>query len=137
MGSPAAAVAAGLLSHAILDAVPHHDAAGPRDALVDVALGLVGLFLLRRHMGPLAWWGALAATLPDVEVVLRYYGVLHPSPWGFPSHNWAFLHHRSPPPGGVLVQAPFLLLALLSLVSRAQRCSPGCRIWRTRTPGRG
>lgn len=117
-GSPAAAVAAGLLSHIVLDVIPHHDASGPRGALVDIAVGVAVLVLLRRPLGPLAWWGAVAATLPDLEVALRYYGILKPTPWGFPSHNWAFLHHRWPLPGGALVQVPFLLLALLSLVTR-------------------
>ena len=117
-GSPGGAVVAALLSHIVLDAIPHHDASGPRGALVDIAVGLAALVLLRRHLGPLAWLGAAAATLPDLEVVLRYYGILQRSPWGFPSHNWAFLHHRWPPPGGAIVQVPFLLLALLSLVTR-------------------
>lgn len=117
-GSPAAAVAAGLLSHIVLDVIPHDDASGPRGVLIDIGVGVTMLVLLRRHLGPLAWWGAAAATLPDLEVVLRYYGILQRSPWGFPSHNWAFLHHRWPPPGGVLIQIPFILLALLSLTTR-------------------
>lgn len=123
-GSPAGAVAAGLLSHAVLDAVPHHDVPGPRWALVDIAAGALLLWLLRRHLGPAAWWGALAATVPDLEVVLRYYRVLKPGPWGFPSHHLPFLHHRWPLPEGALVQLALLLPAILYLWRRGGGPAP-------------
>ncbi|HHY95204.1 MAG TPA: hypothetical protein GX513_09375 [Firmicutes bacterium] len=115
-GTMTGAVLGGLLSHLVLDTIPHHDATGPRGALIDIAVGALALFLLRHSMGSLAWWGAAAGTIPDLEVVLRYYGILHRSPWGFPSHNWSFLHHGWAPPGGVLIQAPFLLLAIAYLL---------------------
>lgn len=92
-GSRKAAVLVGSLLHVLGDRIPHRDIRSRRFELGS-GLALVGLLAARRGLDG-ATVGALAASLPDVEHVLRL-----PRPGGrklFPSHRYRGWHR----PGGV------------------------------------
>ncbi len=115
IGLPAAAVATGLTSHLILDLIPHHDAEDWRGVLLDVSVGAGALYILRSCLITASWWGALAATAPDLEVVARHVG-LRRGRWGFPTHNGDHLHGRWPPPAGVLTQVTLAMASALAIL---------------------
>jgi hypothetical protein len=117
VGSPAAAVATGLTSHLILDLIPHHDVADWRGALLDVSASAATFWLLRSCLAAAGWWGAIAATAPDLEVGLRHIGLWRGRA-GFPTHNGYHLHGRWPPVAGTLIQFPFALVSLALILLR-------------------
>jgi hypothetical protein len=93
-GSRLRAAALGALMHAAGDRLPHQDIASRR---FETLSGAGGVLLLAAARGPLdpAVVGAVAASVPDVEHVLRL-----PRPGGrklFPSHRFRGWHR----PGGV------------------------------------
>jgi hypothetical protein len=100
------AVPLGLLLHLAGDLMPHEDIA---DRDFEIRSGIAAVLLLATVRGPLdpAVIGALAASVPDLEHVLRL-----PRPGGrklFPSHRlrgW----HRS---GGIPASAQLLVAGLL------------------------
>lgn len=104
LGNPAAAAAAGLASHALLDLVPHADYRTTRAGVVDFAAGLLLALVAGRHAGASALVGALAGMLPDVEVALSHLG------WNplrrnvFPTHNGLLPHAQAAPPLGAATQ---------------------------------
>ena len=96
--SAAAAFAAGVASHAVLDAVPHRDFLELPVVAVDAAaaLTLVGVLASRLPNGvrARAFAGALGAVLPDVEVVAYRAGLLRAERKVFPTHNGQIPHGR-------------------------------------------
>jgi len=113
------AVVLGLVSHALGDRVPHQDNASRRFEIVSAAAGIVLLAVTR---GPTdrATVGALAASVPDVEHVIRL-----PRPRGrklFPSHRVAGWHRS----GGLPAWAQVLTAGLL-LGALARPRGPGAR----------
>jgi hypothetical protein len=107
-----------MLLHLAGDRMPHEDIV---DRRFEIASGVTAVLLLAAVRGPLdpAVTGALAASAPDLEHVLRF-----PRPGGrklFPSHRvrgW----HRS---GGVSAPAQLLLAGfLLGLVLRSRKGKP-------------
>jgi hypothetical protein len=113
------AVALGALAHAAGDRLPHQDVASRR---FEIASGAAGIALLAGARGPLdpTVLGAVAASVPDVEHVLRL-----PRPGGrklFPSHRvrgW----HRS---GGVPAWAQVAVAGLvLGALAGRRRRGPG------------
>jgi hypothetical protein len=116
-GSRSRALALGLLTHALGDAMPHQDVASRR---FEALSGIAGLTLLAAARGPFApaVVGAVAASIPDVEHVLPL-----PRPNGrklFPSHRvrgW----HRS---GGVPASVQLLVAGALLGATAASAGSP-------------
>jgi len=101
-----AAVALGLLSHALADRIPHQDIPSRRFELRS-GVALLLLVALRRGALDGATIGAVAASAPDVEHVLRL-----PRPGGrklFPSHRFHGWHR----PGGVPSWLQLLLAGVL------------------------
>ena len=101
-----AAVALGLLSHALADRIPHQDIPSRRFELRS-GVALLLLVALRRGALDGATIGAAAASAPDVEHVLRL-----PRPGGrklFPSHRFHGWHR----PGGVPSWLQLLLAGVL------------------------
>jgi hypothetical protein len=101
MRSRPGAVALGLVLHALGDRMPHQDIASTR---FEIRSGVTCALALAARYGPLSpiTFGALAASAPDIEHVLRL-----PRPGGrklFPSHR---IHgwHRA---GGVPAWAQLL-----------------------------
>jgi hypothetical protein len=106
VGSRRAALALGPLLHLAGDRMPHHDIA---DRRFESGSGIAGVLLLAAVRGPLdpAVTGALAASAPDVEHVLRF-----PRPGGrklFPSHRIRGWHRT----GGLSGTAQLLLAGFL------------------------
>jgi hypothetical protein len=106
VGSRRASLALGPLLHILGDRLPHHDLP---DRRFEIGSGIAAVLALAAVRGPLdpAVSGALAASVPDLEHVLRL-----PRPGGrklFPSHR---LHgwHRS---GGLSGPAQLLLAGFL------------------------
>jgi hypothetical protein len=114
VGSRLGSVPLGLLLHLAGDRMPHEDIP---DRSFEIGSGIAGVLLLGAVRGPLdpAVTGALAASLPDLEHVLRF-----PRPGGrklFPSHRlrgW----HRS---GGVSAPVQLLLAGFLIAVLLRRR----------------
>lgn len=112
--NPIVAFALGIVSHAVLDAVPHFNYTGWRPIspamVLDVAVA-AGLSLLIARIAPQPW-GALAggagAAFPDVERVLGGHAkdFLERSPIGL-------RQNEIPPPWGLLTQAAVVVLSLL------------------------
>lgn len=104
--SPVAAAALGPVLHFFGDRVPHEDIASRRFELQCGVLGVLALAVVR---GPFdaATVGALTATLPDLEHVLRL-----PRPGGrklFPSHRIPGWHR----PGGLTTEVQLFAAGVL------------------------
>lgn len=104
--SPAAAAALGPLLHLLGDRMPHEDIDSQQFELRCGVLGVLALAVVR---GPLdaATVGAVAATVPDVEHVIRL-----PRPGGrklFPSHRIPGWHRA----GGLTAEAQLLIAGAL------------------------
>jgi hypothetical protein len=101
-----AAVALGLLLHALGDRMPHQDI---RSHHFEVRSGFACLFAIAARYGPLSpvTLGALASSAPDIEHAIRL-----PRPGGrklFPSHRIPGWHHA----GGVPAWAQLLAAGAL------------------------
>jgi len=101
-----AALAAGLVLHAIEDHTPHEDI---NSVSFEVRCGVAGVFALAVVRGPFdaATVGALACGAPDIEHVVRL-----PRPSGrklFPSHRIPGFHR----PGGIPASAQLLVAGVL------------------------
>jgi hypothetical protein len=101
------AVALGLLAHLAGDRMPHHDIPSRRFELRS-GVALLLLVALRRGVRDTATIGAAAASVPDVEHVLRL-----PRPGGrklFPSHRFHGWHRA----GGLPAWFQLLLAGALA-----------------------
>ena len=110
-GSRLAAVPLGLLLHLLGDRMPHQDIASRR---FEVVSGVGGAFLLvlARGMFDPATIGALAASSPDLEHLVRL-----PRPGGrklFPTHRFRGWHRSGGVPAGVQVAAAGLILGAVA-----------------------
>ncbi len=111
-GSRTGALSLGPLTHLLGDRMPHHDI---NSRPFEIASGVAGLLFLAAVRGPLdpAVLGAVAASVPDVEHVVRF-----PRPGGrklFPSHRFHGWHR----PGGVPAWAQLLAAgAILGALAR-------------------
>jgi len=116
------ALTAGVVSHALLDAVPHKDSTSMTEVLVDLALG-VGItwwVLAAKAAGGglaspallLPLLGALGGVLPDLEVALVYLGWMDRRRVIFPSHTGLTPHRLLPSGWGLVTQLPFIAAGL-------------------------
>jgi hypothetical protein len=106
-----AAVALGLALHLAGDLVPHQDI---RSRRFELGSGIAGMVLVIARRGPLAaaTLGALAASSPDIEHVIRL-----PRPGGrklFPSHRIRGLHRAGGLPAGLQLLAAGALLGAVA-----------------------
>jgi hypothetical protein len=118
-GSRAGALALGPVAHLLGDRMPHHDIHSRR---FEIASGIAALLFLATRRGPLdpAVLGAVAASVPDVEHVVRF-----PRPAGrklFPSHRFHGWHRL----GGVPTWAQLLAAgAILGALARPTSAPSG------------
>ena len=116
-GSPLRALLLGPLLHLVGDAIPHRDIASRSFELASGA-GAVLALAVARGARDSATVGAVAASVPDVEHVLRL-----PRPGGrklFPSHRRRSWHRSGGVPAGAqLIAAGVILGALLGPRPRA------------------
>lgn len=103
-GSPVKAFLFGLLSHLLLDAIPHHDHRKVRNCALDIVGGtlLFALAFFFWKPDPAMLWGAIGGVIPDIEVPLYYFGLIKRRV--FPSHNGWMPHSGAAPLRGVLIQ---------------------------------
>lgn len=123
VGQPVPAFVAGLLAHAVLDAVPHNDYHRVRYAIADILLGGVLYFHVVRKFGLPAQFGAVGGFLPDLEVALGHV-ILSLKPglaWRnlFPSHSGLIPHGHASLIVGFLIQLTTAGLAILVLLLAA------------------
>ncbi|MEJ5297290.1 MAG: hypothetical protein WHZ52_04550 [Armatimonadota bacterium] len=99
-GSPGKALAAGVVSHAICDIIPHSEAPRALDlVLAGAALGGIAAGFGARSA---EFWGAVGAVIPDVEHGLVLAGLMEEHHCLFPTHTGVLPHGRD---GGFLWQA--------------------------------
>ena len=114
-GHGALAFALGVVSHAVLDAVPHYEL---DDFRLDLGITLVavgGLVGWGYWLTPV-FWGALGGVLPDVEILLWKLGLLRDTQMVFPSHSGLIRHGRRLSFRGALPQVLLIMGALGCLV---------------------
>lgn len=116
--APGQGVAAlgGLVSHAVLDAIPHSDYSRTAQGVFDVAATcFLGAFMARAGYGPQVLWGGVAAALPDIEVAMGHLFPRAYRPHGrlrlvFPTHSGLVRHPRLPFPWGAFTQVLVLVM---------------------------
>lgn len=84
------ALPVGLVTHALLDMVPHHDYGSIPPGVIDGLVGLLALALFAMGPRPVAAWGAAGGGIPDLEVFLGYFNLVKRQ-W-FPTHNGLLPH---------------------------------------------
>lgn len=116
--SPWHVASGSLLSHLVLDAIPHWDYADVEHPELWAISDLVFAIMLTQVLGThthntrTLTFGALMAVIPDLEVVLHHFGVITRT--YFPSHRPGFPHGQSSPGVGTLIQS--VLIALFTYV---------------------
>lgn len=128
-GNVYAAVAAGLVSHAVLDVIPHYDHPDWRVELGGGVLSLVGLFLLPMWTWP-AVVGGLSGMLPDLENLFQKLGKMRRAQFVFPTHTGLLPHGRALGPRSLVWQLAifvvcFMLLGLVGPATAAGAGDPG------------
>jgi hypothetical protein len=107
----------GAALHGAGDAVPHHDIPSQRFELVS-GLALIGLVAWRRGIASTAVVGAIAASAPDLEHILRL-----PRPGGrklFPSHRVQGWHREGGLPAWTQLLAAGTLVGWVLSPSKAR-----------------
>jgi hypothetical protein len=121
---PVAAFAAGVVSHAILDLVPHKDVSAHKaeGLLVLIMLGLIGTSCGLKSP---AFWCAMGGVLPDVEQVLPWTDPKRGRHRWFPTHNRPF--HSLQVPWAPEYRVRLLAqtgVSMMALVAATYRCRP-------------
>ncbi len=110
----------GILSHIILDIIPHHDYRGKKGAFLDTLItGAMALWLFSSPS--YVFWGAIGATIPDLEVIISYVFFKKKGPRFFPTHSGKFTHRAWKWPGGFVIQVGIMLGAVLFLLRTIPR----------------
>lgn len=78
------AFAAGVVSHAVADAIPHRDLAPEHEA--PLLLGTLAAIAYWKGLDSPEFWGALGGVLPDFEHALVVAGLMGPERVIFPTH---------------------------------------------------
>lgn len=112
-GNAPLGAAVGLASHTLFDAYPHHDYHRLGWGLFDLATGLTLAVLVVLPHGASAMSGAIAASIPDLEVVLKK--ALPGWRLVSPSHTGLTPHFRLKFPWGFLTQVVVGIAALALL----------------------
>ncbi|NLK07196.1 MAG: hypothetical protein GX316_00685 [Firmicutes bacterium] len=124
--NPFGAAVGGLVSHGILDAVPHHDYKTPVPALIDIGLSTAALYFLwqKGNTDPKPgsysmFAGGLLAALPDVEIIMGYILDKMKKGWRwpriYPSHTGLIRHGHMDFPHGFYLQAAVIVGCLLGI----------------------
>ncbi len=113
--SPPLALGLGIISHGALDRIPHHDYGSVKAAFLDLGLGLVTLRFFRTSFPNLSsalFYGALGATIPDLEVALKHLIPNYSLEALYPSHNGKIKHPKRSFPRGILTQFVLVIICL-------------------------
>ena len=109
-GSPVVGLVGGLVSHAVLDVVPHYDLS---DYRVDVVLTVTVAVALGIVSGGNAaiLWGMVGGILPDLENLFMKLGWMRPERRIFPTHDGPLPHGRALGVGHAIWQVAIVILA--------------------------
>lgn len=120
-GNPWLGLAAGVASHAVLDAIPHYDHPDWRLELGGGLLSLALLLVLPFASLP-AVLGGLGGMLPDLENLFQKLGKMRRDQFIFPSHTGLVPHGRPLGPRSLVWQAAIFLASfgLLGLLAPGQ-----------------
>jgi hypothetical protein len=136
--SRVSAFVGGVLSHGVLDAVPHRDypswTANAIETAAGVALAVVFAKGLSRERRDRAFFGALGAITPDIETVAYKAGWLPADRKLFPTHSGAIVHGRGGPASTVLLSAASVAVAIFAV--RTVRLESGIPASQPRRAGR-
>ncbi len=106
--------AAGLASHAVLDAIPHYD---HPDWRLELAAGVFSLILLL--LMPFATWaavvGGIFGMVPDIENLFQKLGKMRREQFIFPSHTGLIPHGRALGPRSLVWQLAIFIFCFGSL----------------------
>ncbi len=101
LDNPALAGLLGYASHALLDAIPHHDPDREIGYVIDSMLGGLILLYLRKKdkykQSPnlsSVLSGAFFSSMPDLELVVKIFGDVKAERFFFPTHNGEVQHRR-------------------------------------------
>mgnify|MGYP007131813018 CR=1 FL=1 len=116
---PAVAALMGLVSHAVLDALPHRDAQVSLEFMADVAatMALATLLTSHRTLGLYPVIGAVSGLAPDAEIGLAYLGWF-PGAVLFPSHSGLLPHDQTQSWRAVIAEV-VLALGLVAYLAKA------------------
>jgi hypothetical protein len=116
-GNPVLGLAAGMVSHAALDAIPHYDHPDWRLELGGGLLSLILLLLMPFATLP-AVLGGIGGMLPDLENLFQKLGKIRRDQFIFPSHTGLVPHGRTLGPRNLAWQAAIFVVcfALLGLL---------------------
>lgn len=102
-GRPVPALLLGFASHVALDTFPHHDPDSDIPYVVDSVVGMIALVLIGksrtiRRTDPkrAAFWGALGAGLPDLELLAKLVTTVEQEDYLYPTHNGLIPHRQMP-----------------------------------------
>lgn len=110
LGHPLLGFVGGLLSHVIMDVVPHYDL--PRwevDAVLTVAVSVTLIAL--SGADPAVTWGLVGGALPDLENLVMKLGWIRSEQRVFPTHDGPLPHGRALGPRHAVVQVAIATLA--------------------------
>jgi hypothetical protein len=128
----------GVLSHVVLDAVPHRDypswTANAIETAGGVVLAVVFAKGLSRERRDQAFFGALGAMTPDIETIAHKAGWLPADRKLFPTHSGAIVHGRGGPVSTFLLSVASIALAIYAV--RIVRVGAGIPASQPRRPGK-
>lgn len=101
----------GVLSHLILDRIPHHDYKRYTGAAFD-GVGTLMIFLWLAGFPSHIIWAAVGAVLPDLEVIILYLRG-RKGRYIFPSHSGLLRHPYLKLPMGFIIQLALFVLAVI------------------------
>lgn len=113
--SGAGGLALGLLSHAVLDILPHHDYKKVSHGFIDFLLTIL-LSLWIMNLPGAYVWGAVGGAIPDLEILARHTILPRKAKW-FPTHSGMLPHGHMPWPWGFFIQLGIILIGGVILVT--------------------
>jgi len=110
--NPVEGFALGVMTHVILDMIPHKDHESVVNCVLDTVLGTIAFLIVMVMYKPdmSIVWGAVGGVLPDIEIPLYYFRIIKRR--FFPSHNGLVPHLSTTRGRSFLVQGLVIILGL-------------------------
>jgi len=110
--SPAEGFVLGVLTHVILDLIPHHDHESVTTCILDCVLGTAVFLAVIAVFHPemKIIWGALGGVLPDIEIAMYHFRLIRKRV--FPSHTGCIPHLSTTRMRGLIMQSLVIVLGL-------------------------